>query len=174
MRRPPPVTAIKPSMLKHFLVVTAVLTGCIVMFATGENGQALQEQVQQRQEQNRVLAAQKAQGTVRKVNGLVIAKGTNLSDNSGGGGETASTPVAQTATTYAATPDFPEYADYRKDGSTAASSPIPFGDNTDRAPGRSMDAAPGNPPRSLRKPPPNEIARIVAASRARSGLATGE
>ena len=57
MRRAAPPLPISPKLLKHFAVVTLVLTACIAMFADGESREAIQDQVELRAANNTLLAA---------------------------------------------------------------------------------------------------------------------
>lgn len=82
MRRIAPAS-VSPDVLKHFAVLTLVITGGLAMFANGEKRNALAEQVRQRQMQAEAVRAARAKASQRTVvvDGLRIAPGTRV-DNS--------------------------------------------------------------------------------------------
>lgn len=80
MRRAAPPSALSPAVLRHFAVLTLVITGGLAMFASGENRAYLAEQVHQRQMQTEALRAQREKASQRTVvvDGLRLAPGTRL------------------------------------------------------------------------------------------------
>jgi hypothetical protein len=166
MRRPPPTVGLKPSLLRHFLIISIGLTSCLAIFANGENAEIIQDQIKQRQAQNQVLAADKSRGRVKVVGGLQIAKGTNIED---GGGEPSEhftdSNSSGAASQYVAPTEQNQITVAAADAGPAGAELI--------APG-------GSPPAGKRKPktPPklsgSDIERILAASRARSGEPASE
>jgi hypothetical protein len=167
MRRPPPPVGLQPSMLRHFLLISIALTSCIAIFANGENAQLIQDELHERQAKNRALAVDKDRGRIRVVGGLQIAKGTNIeqgggepngpfSDPSNGSSTSVYTPpVAQNQIAAAPVPSDPSYG-------------------TDVT---GVNSAGPKPAKKLKGPvklTAKDVERILAASRKRSGLASGE
>lgn len=87
MRRAPPTLPVNPAMLRHFAVLTVVATVCLAMFASGENASALREaQAAKRARSSGAwgtapAAPAPAKGE-REVNGMKLASGTRLNQNS--------------------------------------------------------------------------------------------
>ena len=67
-------------MLRHFAVLTAAVTVCLAMFASGENSGAAQALIQAKARSTAIPAAQLGPGRreVREVGGLKLAAGTRL------------------------------------------------------------------------------------------------
>jgi hypothetical protein len=80
MRRAVPNLPVSPNMLRHFAVLTLVITGGLAMFAGGENQSFLAEQVKQRQMKTEAVRAERQKATEHTVviDGLRVAPGTRL------------------------------------------------------------------------------------------------
>jgi hypothetical protein len=95
IRRAGNTTLVSPVMLRHFAVLTVVITGCIAVFAEGEKGGASTAKPQGGSAVGAMLgrseeAALKKSGgdkPTKEVNGLRLGSGTRLSNNSGSGDE---------------------------------------------------------------------------------------
>lgn len=74
MRRAAPPLPISPKLLKHFAVVTLVLTACIAMFADGESREAIQDQVELRAANNTLLATEAEKLGPRKLRANLVVK----------------------------------------------------------------------------------------------------
>lgn len=124
MRRPAPDLPITPAMLRHFAILTVAITGCIAMFADGENRQQVMQKLAERQAQNEALRIekQKAASRTAMVGGLVVGKGTRLQDDSAGSGGESS---AQRVGTGSIDPDRPSAFTPGRAVVTAAPPPIP-------------------------------------------------
>ncbi|MBV1916608.1 MAG: hypothetical protein KUG65_00875 [Sphingomonadaceae bacterium] len=60
MSRPKPVIPVTPKMYRHFAMITLAITGCLAMFADGENRQAVEQHLSdQKQMQDMRRAGQK-------------------------------------------------------------------------------------------------------------------
>ncbi len=173
MRRAVPTIPVTPGMLRHFAVLTVAITGCLAMFADGENRQLVEDKLKARQAQNQALRAQAEKGaTLRTVGGLKIAKGTRV-DHSGD-----SAPNSGSAPDGGGTID--PSGRYAQMNPPPAAGPA-YGANPAYSgqPGPATEYGPraGNPEFYSRKPkaPPartpsqEEIDAMMAASRARSG-----
>jgi hypothetical protein len=160
MRRQAPTVAVKPSMLLHFAVITVIVTGCIAMFATGENAKFAKAPFDERMAINRTLSAEKQSGKTRTVGGMILANGTKV-NNGGGESEGPFTDSNSGGTRGHHVASGPG-----SDSETNSINELPssFG----RLPGE-----PGGPPKPGQPPiaaklTTNQIAKILAASRARS------
>ena len=75
MSRSAPIIPVDAKMYRHFAIATVLITGCLAMFASGENREALQAQLEAKQQQN---AAQQAEQEAAKEKG--IGKKGNFTD----------------------------------------------------------------------------------------------
>jgi hypothetical protein len=93
MRRAAPTIPVTPVMLRHFAVVTVAITGCIAMFADGENREFIEDQLKARQAKTMAMRADAQKGSkLKTVGGLRIAKGTKLDNSSNDSPGPASAP----------------------------------------------------------------------------------
>ncbi len=187
MRRPPPKTLdLEPSLLRHFAMITIAITGCIAMFANGENAQLIEEKIAAQNVKIQAEAAARAKRKSRVVNGMVIAPGTNIdgSDNAGGDNGSNDSGGSSSGLANAGTSGSEQYqsADTQLQPREAkVDSPLALGQ--ERAgpigyvptipsplgiiPGQAPQGKPGK-----NAPPPrlsaHDISRIMAESRARS------
>jgi len=76
MARPAPIIPVDGKMYRHFAIATVLITGCLAMFASGENRQALAESIES--QQRNVEAQQVEQQTAKKKG---IGKKGNFTDN---------------------------------------------------------------------------------------------
>ena len=180
MRRALQPPALSPAVLRHFAVLTLVITGGLAMFASGENQEYLAEQVRQRQMQTEALRAQREKATQRTVvvDGLRLAPGTRLGNPDVGD---AGPPIINTvpaAPVYSA--DFPPPPNVNvstvrigPDGLArdAAGMVIPLPAMNMRTRGK-----PGQPrPRASGLPPSEqEVNAMIEASARRAGRPSGE
>ncbi len=170
-----PVT---PQMLRHFAVLTVMITGCLAMFADGENRELIGEKLKERQARNVMLAADAQRGDKRKaqVAGLTVAPGMHIQS----GGDDAPASGGASSGTGSLNPDDDHY---EQDGLGIPATPTgglhdPDADpvavtqasgsihkGTTKAQALRAKSAKPKPPRA---PTREDMARMLAASRARS------
>jgi hypothetical protein len=193
MRRATPTLPVTPVMLRHFAVLTLVITSCIAIFASGENREFVDHQVQAKSAKTNAAPAQvgKArQPTV--ISGLNIAAGTQLGgaaggsdyvergvsagEDSGGGGEGGGSGEASGGGESAGfgRTEGPQMAGPMA-GMPPGSSPPPSANQNQGPPPGAGPPQKGPPkPQPQRKPTAQEIDRMLAAARERSGSASSE
>ena len=194
MRRTTPTQPVTPAMLRHFAVLTVVITSCLAIFAQGENN-SLEEARRAVASKNGSAGAFSVNGAakqaqerkaLREIGGLKIAADTKI-----GGGFRADAVIER------------EAASSDGGGSGSGSGSGDTGNNTDAnsspaaVAGQPMMPPPGSNPVQLspgppgmppgvgpnqrrgpptaqppRKPTAQEIDRMIAAARERSGSAT--
>lgn len=174
MSRRAPTQAISPSMFRHLAAVTLGVTGLIALFATGEVGEMREEAVAKQRlalAHAEAAAMNKARAAVPKYQGsatLYIQPQNDPSyvpvDDSPSGGDGPTDTIRTERGTFV--PASSSQAD-----PTAAGAVLRAEDfGTGPVPGAPGSAKPK--PRAIkRKPSQQEIDRLVAESRARSGNA---
>jgi hypothetical protein len=73
MSRPPPIIPVDAKMYRHFAIATVMITGCLAVFASGENREALADTIESQQRQ---VEVQQAQAQAKKP----AAKKSNFTD----------------------------------------------------------------------------------------------
>lgn len=185
MRRATPSLPVTPAMFRHFAVLTIVITSCIGIFASGENRELVQQQIEAQSRPAKANPAKPGQAAAPKViGGLNIAAGTRLGSAAGGGGDyvesgsevsgggggsgSGSSDVvgsSAVASGYAAPTQAPAIQPTIPTSGTAPPPPgSPLGTKTNMR-GGPLKAQP------LRQPTGEEIERMMAASRERSAAA---
>ena len=172
MRRAAPAVGFSPKLLRHFAIVTVVITSCIAMFADGENRQALADTVHTQQVRN---SARLAENEKLGSRALVGTKPANHQSYS-------SVPVDDAPSTsfgggYIPPEDFgTELQDYRWSGaaepeyfeeSSGAIGPV-GGLASDPQFGGAKGPPKRKPAKRPRNPTQQEIEAMIAASRARA------
>ncbi len=69
MSRSAPIIPVDAKMYRHFAIATVMITGCLAMFASGENREALEAQLAENQQQNAARQAEQEkaeQGAIGK------------------------------------------------------------------------------------------------------------
>lgn len=68
---------ISPKLFRQFAIGTLAITACLAMFADGEGRQAIEQQIEKRQERNKLITTEaKALGARKfKVNGMKLREG---------------------------------------------------------------------------------------------------
>lgn len=172
MRRATPTMPVTPVMLRHFAVLTLVITSCIGIFASGENRESAEQQLKPRTSNSAASQAKSAPANPPKIiGGLIIGAGTRLGpspdaggyfDSEGGGGSgSGETSPYQGSETGNVTPMGPPPGLQSPHLATASQGPPP-------GVGRNQRKGRPNPP-PLRQPTAQELDRMMAASRERSG-----
>lgn len=177
MRRSVSRLPITPAMLKHFAVFTAVATGCLAMFATGENSSAEQAirgvHDAAASQSHGPLPGQSVNGKimVREVGGLKLAPGTRLGQDLGGGssentGSSGQGDIRNAGLAVAGGPDMA--------GPVAAAQPVVMVRDAAGVPAPSVTAAttllPNGQPKPPRRASQQDYQRMMAESLRRSGL----
>lgn len=111
MRRAAPTLPVTAKMLRHFAIVSVVITSGLAMFASGEGQEILTEKARQTQLRAQEVRNQRQRATQRTVvvDGLRVAPGTKLAPAevgggggpSGSGGESIYDPTDSPALAYA-------------------------------------------------------------------------
>lgn len=80
MRKSAPTLPVSTDMLRHFAVLTVVITAGLAMFANGENENVIAEQIRQREMKNQALRMEREKASQRTVviDGLRVAPGTRV------------------------------------------------------------------------------------------------
>lgn len=181
MRRASPSLPVTPGMLRHFAVLTLVITSCIGIFASGENHELAQQQVQAQArpaKSKQTNADQPAPPQV--IGGLNIAAGTRIGAAAGGGDyvESGSEVTGDSGGGGGGSSDVPSGGDtvggYAQ--AVAGQPMIPPPGTLPPPPGGPQGTGTnqrGGPPRSQppRAPTGEELERMLAASRQRSAAA---
>lgn len=68
MSRPPPIIPVDAKMYRHFAIATVLITGCLAMFASGENREALADTIEAQQRKVEVEQAQADKPAAKKSN----------------------------------------------------------------------------------------------------------
>jgi hypothetical protein len=186
MRRPPQTLELKPSLLKHFAIITIAITGCIAIFASGENAQLIEESIAAENAKIKAQAAARAKTKVRIVNGMVIAPGTNIDrgnadlsgagENGGSASYSDSGPAAPSNSGMNDTSryDMPAGSNNQLAGGQEGIASAGHGPSG-ADPAGAQQAAAGKKPGQKAAPPrlsSREVSRIMAESRARSNGTT--
>ena len=183
MRRATPSMPVTPVMLRHFAVLTLVITSCIAIFASGENREFVDQQIRAKSTKNAAAPAQVGQASQPKViGGLNIAPGTQLGGAAGGGGYVETDVQAGDETggdggggSSGEVAGGGESAVFRPTGGSPMAGPmagVPPGSFPPPGAGPQRRGPPNAQPQ--RKPTAQEIERMMAAARARSGSASSE
>lgn len=164
MSRPAPSLPISPKMFRHFAIITVAITACVAMFADGEGREAVAAQIKERQQKNELLIAEaekvgkRTVGFDRASAGKGAVAAANDSVEWSDDGPAYGTPM--------------ESADV---GGDDPSGPAPRGLIGPVMGPASMRGVPPQvrqrmaPGSQARRPSAEDIERITAASRARSG-----
>ncbi len=77
MARSAPSLPISPKLFRQFAIATLAVTACLGMFADGEGRQAIEQQIEKRQERNKLITTEANALGARKlrVNGMKLREG---------------------------------------------------------------------------------------------------
>ncbi len=177
MRRAAPTIPVSPKLLKHFAVVTIVLTGALAMFADEGSRSAIEDGIKSQQDYNEARAIEAAKLGPRKlVSGLKDNRGTmgfggeeagpsggSGSYGGGGGGSAPRGPRARDAA-FVPPPNLPT-----RPGATVAVQSGPYDEL------ELPDVTSGNKPKKKQpyRPDAKAIEEIQQVSKQRSGNPNG-
>ena len=68
MSRHAPIIPVDGKLYRHFAIATVLITGCLAMFASGENREALSQAIESQQQQAEVKEVEAKKGIGKKGN----------------------------------------------------------------------------------------------------------
>lgn len=175
-RAAPPPLPVSPALLRHFAVVTVVITAGLAMFASGENREIVVEQIKAQQQKNHAKQVEREKGGNRRVvvEGMRTAPGVSYDapeeyrDPPGGGGGGGSSDSGWSDAGVG--PVAPPPRELASPAPFEAKDPngMPIGGRAPQSPSASGAKRPGVAARP-RPPTQAQIDAMLAASRARAG-----